>query len=282
MPQATRSLRCILLKGCLLLLLGCTASSNPSPLNSNQIAQVLVGRWQLQNKERSDWNHNDTLIFRADSSFIAINDGKAVRGRYWLRTDSFPRQIDLALAEPYHWLQGSFDLPNSKTLLLQRSQVGVTDPVRPTQVQANHAFNYRKVADSPDFPSEDSAVQDRSPTVAQREQSAKGYVIKMMFAQRAYGDRNRTYATYFQQIHPGLYDEDIDYRYRLIVKAPNWIWITAQAKYPELKSFTGQVIAGNVFSCATNQAASQPPSIIPNSTSIWGYVCDATSSEFRN
>jgi hypothetical protein len=273
----------LFLKGSLLLLLGaCTASSNPAPLNSNQVPQVLIGRWQLQNKENSDWNNNDTLIFLPDSSFIAINDGKAIRGRYWIGTNSFPRQIDLTLADPQRWFQGSFDLPTLKTLLLQRKSIGVSDPVRPTEIQTNHAFNYRKQTDSTDLSSAEGTVEDQSPTIAAREQSGRSYVIRMMFAQRSYSDRDGTYATRFQQIHPGLYDEDIDYRYQIVVKAANWIWITAQAKHPELRSFTGQVIAGNVFSCATNQPSSQPPSIIPNPDSIWRYTCDATSSDFRS
>jgi hypothetical protein len=276
-------LRRLLLKSSLLLLLGaCTASSNSAPLNPDQVPQTLTGRWQLQNKERSDWHNNDTLIFLPDSSFLAINDGKAIRGRYWIRTDSFPMQIDLALADRYQWFQGAFALPDPKLLLLQRRLIGVPDPVRPTQIQANHAFNYRKETDSTDLSSAEGTVEDQSPTIAAREQSGRGYVIQMMFAQRSYGDRDGTYATRFQQIHPGLYDEDINYRYRIIVKASNWIWITAQAKDPELRSFTGQVIAGNVFSCATNQPSSQPPNIIPSPTSTWGYVCDPTSSDFRS
>ncbi len=155
--------------------------------------------------------------------------------------------IDLALGESYLWFQGSFELSTPDTLLLQRKLIGITDPVRPTMIQAKSAFNYRKETNSTELPSENTPAEDQMRSISLREQSGRDYVIKMMFAQRYYGDRDGTYATRFQQIHPGLYDEDIDYRYQIVPKAPHWIWITAQAKHPELRSFTGQVIAGNVF-----------------------------------
>lgn len=241
----------------------------------------MTGRWQLAQQEKGFRSHSDTLIFAADRSLIAITDGKATKGRYWIKPDHIPMHIDLVGADPQDWFQGAFAIPDRKTLLLQRRMVGVSDPVRPTRVQANMALTYRKVSNATELPAEVNVVQNQLSSPELRERSARGYLIAVMFAQRYYFDRAGAYATRLSQINPGFYEEDIDYRYQVTARAPNLIWITAIPKYSELRSFTGQVASGNLHSCASLKPTTQPPTIFLDPGS-GRFSCDAGSASFSN
>lgn len=241
----------------------------------------MTGRWQLTTKEESIRNSSDILIFAADRSLIAISDGRAKKGRYWIKPDHIPMHIDLVGADPQDWIQGAFAIPDRKTLILQRSMVGVGSPVRPTQVQANMALTYRKVSNATELPEDVNVVQEQLPSLELRERSARGYLLAVMFAQRYYFDRAGAYATKLSQIDPGLYEEDIDYRYQVITRAPNLIWITATPKSADLRSYTAQVASGNLYSCASLQPTTQPPGIFVDPVS-GRFSCDASSVLFTN
>ncbi|MBL1176536.1 type IV pilin-like G/H family protein [Pantanalinema sp. GBBB05] len=245
----------------------------------DQVASVLVGRWIFRNQARHTWNFNDALIFLPDRTFIAINGDDVVRGRYWINVNTRPMHIDLALADPHDWFRGSFALPDPQTLLLERKIVGNTAPARPTEIRVNQAFVYHKVSEQTTLPPEVGRIRDQVPSVVVREQLGRGYIIQMMFAQREYFDRTKTYALRLSQIQAGFYEEDIDYQYQVIPKSANWIWMIAQAKHPDLRSFTAEVGRGFI-ACAANQPSFQPPRIVPSPLNPRGYACDATSHEF--
>jgi len=259
----------------------CTAPEIQVPPPSEQVPEILTGRWQLTTKNESIRSSSDTLIFATDRSLIAISNGRAKKGRYWIKPDHIPMHIDLVGADPQDWFQGAFAIPDRKTLLLQRRMVGVGDPVRPIRVQANMALTYRKVSNATELPEEVNVVQEQLPSLELRERSARGYLLAVMFAQRYYFDRAGAYATRLSQIDPGLYEEDIDYRYQVITRAPTLIWITATPKYPELSSFTAQVASGNLYSCGSLQPTTQPPSIVIDPVN-GPFSCDAGSVPFTN
>jgi hypothetical protein len=100
------------------------------------------------------------------------------------------------------------------------------------------------------------------PSNTLRENSGRDYVVSMLFAQRTYFDKHRQFATQLSQIHPGFYEEDMDYRYQVVVQG-QVVWIFGQPKQSGLRSFTGGVVTGAGYAsairlCATNQPSQQP------------------------
>jgi hypothetical protein len=230
------------------------------PPAREKVPQALIGTWYAQ--EERDWQGNLILIFLPDGNFITIDSsGKAGKGQYWIKPTTFPMSMDLLKNSPYSLFRGVFQFLDQNTIEFQEKAVGISDSIRPTNFSGVRKI-YKRLSNQTDLPKAIQKVENQLPSTELRESLGRDYVISMLFAQRTYFDKHRQFAPRLFQIHPGFYEEDIDYRYQVVVQE-QLVWVFGLPKHPGLRSFTGGLVTGEGYSsairlCTTAQPSQQP------------------------
>jgi type II secretory pathway pseudopilin PulG len=151
-----------------------------------------------------------------------------------------------------------------------------------------------KLSDSTKLPpntqifSMEQAVQGQA--IRARQSEGKQYTASMNRAQQAYHLEYNKFATTIEQLQIGIKPETENYRYRIIPQGNSTqrVMITAQAKRPDIRSYTGAVFVvksegGDVTRavvCETDQPSTTPPAIPePPKTSNGDIQCPAGSHQ---
>jgi hypothetical protein len=153
-----------------------------------------------------------------------------------------------------------------------RLQVAETNPGEPRPTAFNpSATLFQKVSDATTLPP-NVQVSDLQ-TGVNRAQQAEGktYIGAMNRAQQAYHLENDKFATKIEDLGVSIKPETENYRYRIVPQGNSTqsVMMTAHAKRPELRSYTGVVFLLKhnnetltiAAICETDQPSSTPPAM---------------------
>ena len=251
-------------------------SVTPSP-NSPQRGDVqaqqtrLSGQWQAKNPASGQVL---TLIFTPDGKFFVLlpsGSDTPVAQQLGYRIDPTPKpmHIDVTFPGTTESVKTIFEFTADGQLRLQVAETNPGEP-RPTAFNPS-ATLFQKVSDAITLPP-NVQVSDLQ-TGVNRAQQAEGktYIGAMNRAQQAYHLENDKFATKIEDLGIGIKPETETYRYRIVSQGNSTqsVMMTAQAKRPELRSYTGAVFVVKhknetltvAAICETDQPSSTPPAM---------------------
>jgi uncharacterized protein (TIGR03067 family) len=255
-----------------------TTTSEPPKPKEDPVVKQLLGEWEAENQAPVNGKTSEripTIFFSNDGKgyFIGSSDGKkqAIAFKYLLKSDAKPMQIDLILTASPKPVETIFEITSDGKLRLEtQSQPG--NP-RPTSF-SQQTIKLKKIYDQPTLPA-DVSVIDTDPMAAAigkgEESEGKNNLKSISRAQQAYYLEKAQFSNKLDDLGLGIKPDTENYRYKIAIAATNQVVIAAQAKKPQLKSFTGVVIAEKPanasaettlsFACETEQASTTPPTV---------------------
>lgn len=260
-----------------------TPIQSPNPALTNSRTSQFVGQWRLKDYLPIPL----TVIFTQDgklfillpsylSSFLSTGSPSLSRGsvsafeyRYKINSTAQPMQIDVISPAENETVATIFELTSDGQLRIEWEGINPGEP-RPTEFTAG-AIYLQKVANTTALPRNtqifDLAAQQRRA----RESEGQQYIGSMNRGQQAFYAENEKFATAIDELGLGIKPETENYSFQIVPQngsIPSAM-MTAKAKNPELKSYTGAVFAikvnGEVTSvsivCGTDQPSTTPPAM---------------------
>src|SRR4028118_1006170 len=260
-----------------------TPTQSPNPALTNSGTSQFVGQWRVKDYLPIPL----TVIFTQDgkffvllpsylSSFSSTGYPSLSRGpvsafeyRYKINSTAQPMQIDLISPAENETVATIFELTSDGQLRVEWEGINPGE-LRPTEFTAG-AIYLQKVANTTALPRNtqiiDLAAQERKA----RESEGKQYISSMNRGQQAVYAENGKFATAIDELGLGLRPETENYSYQIVPQSGSIpsAMMTAKAKRPELKSYTGAVFAikvdGEVTTvsvvCGTDQPSTTPPAM---------------------
>ncbi|MBD1807784.1 type IV pilin-like G/H family protein [Microcoleus sp. FACHB-SPT15] len=255
-----------------------------STSTTNPVETQLQGRWEVEDPS----GQKLTLIFAPEGKFfmlLPLVPDSPVALPFGYRIDSTvqPMHIDVLLPEQNETVMTIFELTDDGQLRLQLSDTNPGQP-RPTAF-TDGAVLLQKISDETTVPSgvpvlsdiETPAEQEQViadlETQAREAREAEGKLMTgaMNRAQQAFYLENEKFGTTIEDLSIGIKPESENYRYQIVPQGNQTqsVMMTAQAKRPELRSYTGTVfvvkdgddlltVAGI---CETDTPSSTPPAM---------------------
>ncbi|HAG84306.1 MAG TPA: hypothetical protein DD379_27610 [Cyanobacteria bacterium UBA11162] len=238
------------------------ASSTATP---NTVTQKLVGAWQGTD-QLSD--ASITLIFTTDGklhifypSFSTPSDA-IEEAEYQINSTTQPMQLDVVLDGDTTLT--IFEFTADGQLRIEGGTIG-PGQFRPSAFTPD-AILFQPISD----PSQLAEIE-RQLTAKRSATEAKQYLGSMSRAQQAYRLEYPNFATTIEELGIGLNSETENYRYQILPQGDRTqsVIITAQAKNPDLKSYTAAVFVVKIDDydttiatiCESEQPSSIPPAI---------------------
>lgn len=261
----------------LIFLNGCALFGTP-------FEQKLLGQWQGQL-----YGRKISLIFASESKIFIFDEGSPVaqEAKYRIDAKTKPMQLDLSGKEPI--LQTIFDLNDANKLRVE--DFNFKSP-RPTAFSANSLI-FDKVSDTTTLPA-NMRVENLETLVNTNynkglQAQAKQTIGSMNRAQQAYYLENSKFGTTIESLGVGIKPETEQYRYQIIPQGDGTksVIMTATAKNPELKSYTGAVFVVKSTTgenlqltqiCVTDQPSSTPAMPLAPSDASQKIQCSAGST----
>ncbi|HEY9597446.1 MAG TPA: type IV pilin-like G/H family protein [Cyanophyceae cyanobacterium] len=261
-----------------------------NPSQSGDVQSRLIGQWQAKDTSSEP---GLTLIFTADSKLFAIfpSDSGTPTARqlgYRINPTPQPMHIDVSILSMGDVVQTIFEFTPDGQL---RLQIVGTEPGqrRPTTFTPS-ATVFQKISDATTLPS-DVEVIDLQTEINQAQQAEGKYNIAAMSrAQQAYHLEFSKFGTTIEELGVGIKPETENYRYKIVPQGNQQerVMMTAQAKKPELRSYTSVVFIiktnGDDLSyvgiCETDNPSSTPPAMPTISRNKTGEIqCPAGSHQ---
>lgn len=246
----------------------------------NAVQRQLQGQWQLNDATSGQVL---TLIFTPDGKFFivspVIDDGSNNKTRvafplgYSIDPTAKPMHMDVKLPEENQTVLTIFELTPDGQLRLQIAGTNPGEP-RPTAFNPEAAL-LQKVSEESSLPPDAQLVSDlETPPETQPSGEAEGKQIvgTMTRAQQAYYLEFERFATTIKELGIGIESETENYRYQLVPQdnQRERVMMTARAKRPELRSYTGVVFVvkskdnelltvGSI--CETDEPSLTPPAM---------------------
>ncbi|MEW6496659.1 MAG: type IV pilin-like G/H family protein [Cyanobacteriota bacterium] len=273
-----------------------------NPPTANPVQTRLQGRWQVKDPRTGQ---TLTVIFTPDGKFfmlLPIDSGEsmAVPFRYQINPTPQPMHLDVILPEEKQTVLTIFEFTDDNQLRLQLAD---TNPGQPRPSEFMNADLFQKVSEETTLPSDvvdlsDMGTQNERVTAdfkrqANESREAEGRINigAMNRAQQAYYLEYSKFATTIEDLGLGINPESENYRYQLLPQGNQRerVMITAQAKRPELKSYTGAVVAvkqnGEDLTvtgiCETDEPSSTPPAMPTHRKGTGEFLCPAGSHLFK-
>jgi type II secretory pathway pseudopilin PulG len=231
----------------------------------------LSGQWQAKNPVSGE---TLTLIFTPDGKFFVLlpsGSETPVAQQLGYRIDPVPQpmHIDVTFPGTNESVKTIFEFTADGQLRLQVAETNPGEP-RPTAFSPS-ATLFKKVSDATTLPG-NAQVSDLQSQVNRAQQSeGKQYVGSMNRVQQAYYLENQKFANEINELGIGIKPETENYRYRIVPQGNSTqsVMMTAQAKRPELRSYTGAVFVVKdnnenltiAAICETDQPSSTPPAM---------------------
>lgn len=249
-----------------------TPSSNPLQSGDIPAQQAkLNGQWQSKNQVSGQ---GLTFIFTPDNKLFVLlptASENLVAQQLEYRIDPVPEpmQIDIIFPGTNESVKTIFEFTSDGQLRLQVAGTNPGEP-RPKAFSPN-ATLFQKVSDASTLPS-NVQISDLQTGINRAKQAeAKQYIGSMNRAQQAYYVENNKFAKEINDLGIGIETETKNYRYKIVPQnnSTQSVMMTAQAKSPELRSYTGAVFVvkeNNKYLpvtviCETNEPSSTPPSM---------------------
>ena len=245
--------------------------SQPAP-TKNTVAEQLQGQWQVKDPSSGQ---TLTLIFTQDGKFfmlLPLESGTrvALPFGYQINPTPQPMHLDVLLPEDNQTVMTIFEFTADRQLRLQLADTNPGQP-RPTAFTSK-AILFQKVSEETTLPREVQLLGDLGTSENKaREAEGRQNLGSMSRAQQAYYLESSKFATTIEELGIGIKPETENYRYQVLPQANQnqSVMMTAQAKRPRLRSYTGAVfvvknngedltVAGI---CETDEPSSTPPAM---------------------
>jgi type II secretory pathway pseudopilin PulG len=229
----------------------------------------LSGQWQTKNPVSGE---TLTIIFTPDGKFLVMlpsGSETPVAQQLGYRIDPVPQpmHIDVTFPGTDESVKTIFEFTADGQLRLQVAETNPGEP-RPTAFSPS-ATLFQKVSDATTLPT-NVQVNDLQSQVNRPQQSeGKVYIGSLNRAQQAYYLENEKFANEINELGIGIKPETENYRYRIVPQGNSTqsVMMTAQAKGPERRSYTGAVFVVKdnnetltiAAICETDQPSSTPP-----------------------
>lgn len=239
------------------------------PANATNVNQKLLGQWKAK-----DASSSETLIFifTPEGKLFSLpsnsNTPVALEFQYRINPTLKPMQLDVTIpssAEPVLTIF-EFIADGKMRLQLHGTNPGNT---RPKAFSAN-AMIFEKVSDATILPKNVQVFNGEPENQASSQTAVEGkqIITAMNRAQQAYYLENNKFATTIEQL-VATKPETENYQYKILPqgKSTSSVMMTATAKSPESKSYTGAVFVTKVNKenltiagiCETNNPSKIPP-----------------------
>lgn len=241
------------------------------------LTSKLSGTWQAKNPITGEIL---TFIFSQDGKLLVQLPSKseptAQELGYRINPKPQPMQLDVLFTGTDQFVKTIFEFSPTGEL---RLQIAGTDPgaARPSEFGGD-ATLFKKVSDATTLPPSVQVSSVPALISRQRQGEGKQNINAMSRAQQAYYLENRKFATTISELGLGIKPESENYRYQIVLQgdSSSRVMMTATAKRPELKSYTGAVFVvknnNEVLTfagiCETDKPSTKPPlPSLPNNTS---------------
>jgi hypothetical protein len=305
------SLRNCLIAACLLPLSLATNAMAQSPTPTltqsqgspvtNSPASQFVGQWRLKDYLPIPL----TVIFTQDSKILILlpsymgsflssgspsflgRNVTAFQLQYKINSSTQPMQIDVSSPGDNETLMTIFEVTPDGKLRIEWDGLRPGEP-RPTEFTAGAIF-LEKVSNTTALPRNTKIIDLAAERKQSQESEAKQYTNSMNRGQQAFYAENGKLATKIDELGLDIKSETENYRYQIVPQSGSIpsVMMTAQAKKPELKSYTGAVFVVKINNedttvtvlCGTDQPATTPP-MMPTAPKMGGeeIKCPAGSS----
>ncbi len=251
---------------------------------TNSVQTRLQGRWQVEDPVSKQ---KLTLIFTPDGKFFMLlpfsSDAPvALPLGYRINPTPQPMHMDVTLPEGNQTVMTIFEFTADGQL---RLQLGETNPGQPRPTAFTpRAMLFQKVSEETTLPTEvqvlsdlvrqgDRVVSDlERKTNEAREAEGKLNIGAMNRAQQAFQLEYEKFGTTIEDLGIGIKPETENYRYQIVPQGNqrDSVMMTAQAKRPELRSYTGAVFVVKTNGdelitvtaiCETDAPSSTPPAM---------------------
>lgn len=249
-----------------------SVAQSPQPPQESDVQAIqkkLSGQWQAKNSFLGE--QTLTFIFTADGKlFLLFRDMTAPQQLgYQIDTTLQPMHLDVILPGNEGVVKTIFEFTADNQL---RLQLAGTDPgqARPTAFDSE-ATLFQKVSDATTLPPNVQVGDVETGTNRARQAEGKQNLGGMNRAQQAYYLENEKFASKIEDLGIGIKPETENYRYQILPQGNQTqsVMMTAQAKRPELRSYTGAVFVvkskdeyltiGGL--CETDEPSSIPPAM---------------------
>ncbi len=258
-----------------------THAQNPASINSS--TSRFVGQWRL----RDYLPISLTVVFTEDgklfvllpsylTSFLSSGSPSLSRGsvsafeyRYKINSTAQPMQIDMISPAENQTIATIFEFTSDGQLRIEWEGINPGEP-RPTEFTVG-AIYLQKVANTTALPRNTQIIDLAAQQRQGRESEGQQYISSMNRAQQAVYIETEKFATAIDELGIGLKPETENYSYQIVPQSGSIpsAMMTAKAKSPELKSYTGAVFAikvnGEVTTvsvvCGTDQPSTTPPAM---------------------
>jgi hypothetical protein len=258
-----------------------TQAQNPASINSS--ASRFVGQWRLKDYLPIPL----TVVFTQDgklfvllpsylTSFLSSGSPSLSRGsvsafeyRYKINSTAQPMQIDMISPAENQTIATIFEFTSDGQLRIEWEGINPGEP-RPTEFTVG-AIYLQKVANTTALPRNTQIIDLAAQQRQGRESEGQQYISSMNRAQQAVYIETEKFATAIDELGIGLKPETENYSYQIVPQSGSIpsAMMTAKAKSPELKSYTGAVFAikvnGEVTTvsvvCGTDQPSTTPPAM---------------------
>ncbi len=254
---------------------------------TNSIDKKLLGLWQA--KILSLGLAKLTLIFTPDGKlflFLPSTSGASIgyEARYRINQSSQPMQIDVSSPGDEQTSREIFEFTADGKL-----RVEITNPGRPRPTAfTRKAVLFEKISEATTLPANTQLLKPDLAEDRARQSEGKLYIGSLNRAQQAYFLENNKFAITIEQLGIGIKPETENYRYQIVSQPnrPQSVMMTATAKHPELRSYTGAVFVINdrgesttiQGTCETDGPSLTPPAMpIPPSNSEGRVQCPPAS-----
>jgi Type IV pilin-like G and H, putative len=258
-------------------------TQSPNPALTNSRTSPFVGQWRLKDYLPIPL----TVIFTQDgklfvllpsylSSFLSTGSPSLSKGpvsafeyRYKINSTAQPMQIDLISPAENETVATIFELTSDGQLRVEWEGINPGEP-RPTEFTAG-AIYLQKVANTTALPRNTQIIDLAAQQREARESEGQQYISSMNKGQQAFHAENEKFATAIDDLGLGIKPETENYSFQIVPQSGSIpsAMMTAKAKSPELKSYTGAVFAIKVDGgftsvaviCGTDQPSTIPPAM---------------------
>ncbi|NET60669.1 MAG: hypothetical protein F6K47_32375 [Symploca sp. SIO2E6] len=244
-------------------------AQSPNPATSDAVAKRLQGQWEFTEPSSGNkllWIFTPigelfmVLPYDADTRF-------ALPLKYEIDPTPQPMHLNVTLPEEEQRVMTIFEFTAAGELRVQIEGTNPGEP-RPTAFDSE-ATVFSKVDDATTLPPGVEIIDVEARLRKAQESEGKIYISSMNRAQQAYRLENEQFASNLQELGLGIESETEIYRYQILPQSDraSLVMMTATAKVPELRSYTGAVfvVDGQATTvtaiCETDQPSSTPPAM---------------------
>ena len=254
--------------------------SQVTPITKSRASQ-FIGQWRLKDYLPIPL----TVIFTEDNKIIILlpsylgsffssgspsfwgGNVTAFELHYKINSTTQPMQIDVSSPGDNETLMTIFEVTPDGKLRIEWDGLSPGE-ARPTEFTAGAIF-LEKVSNTTALPRNTKIIDLAAERKQSQESEAKQYTNSMNRGQQAFYAENAKFATTIDELGIGINSETENYRYKIIPQSGSIpsVMMTAQAKKPEFKSYTGAVFVVKINNeettvsvvCGTDQPSTTPP-----------------------